>query len=585
MNTLPTLPSYVRPHPGPLPQEREREGCARRIRDFRRVSCVNERGKRFHSDSCGGRAPSPRGEGRPYYLPTAAGLFFLIILFLAASCPAAHFYADDQESLEKAIDDAAGSADLENFINLDRISIGVSDAIIIDAGFGPDRRLTIRPRPGLASRAQIRSINGAVPVVSLSRVGHVNLQDLDLLRTTYNRSNILHMTDATNVVVERCRIGSVSSSGGQAGTANVGIYRPVRVVVRNTICFAYSPGTFDRGIVVNEETASQAGLWLYNNLVADHRRYGIDITASGDSTLVLRNNVVVNHPTGITPEPTAYRSMVDPFTRVISSHNVAFASPVLAKIEQRDWDQDIANADQPDFFQRDRPTAALAFHQTRWSTVPPANPNWNLFRLRDDGPLHQGGSVRGFAFEEDEVDPLDIAFTDDIEKDPRPSDHGGVSHFDRGPDQFRPLTAGDLTLNLRPRLTGLEPVRLSGGGFEIVAVGPQEDPPELEEVMRGGDYTAGGRLNGIAGMAFALPRPVTLAIQLDSGSRELKFSWPLWAEDYRVEETAAIGGGTPDPSEIWRPVTQAPMVDQNCITFRLTPMATGNRFYRLRKSE
>jgi hypothetical protein len=440
-----------------------------------------------------------------------ASLLSVILIFaIAPRCPAADFYADDQESLEKAIDDAAGSADTENFINLGRLSIGVTDAIVIDAGFGPDRRLTIRPRPGLASRAQIRSINGAAPVVNLSRVGHVTLQDLDLLRTTYNRSNILHLTDVTNVVVERCRAGSVSSSGGQAGTANIGIFRPVQVVVRNTICFAYAPGTFDRGILVNEATASQAGLWLYNNLVADHRRFGIDITASGDSTLVLRNNVVVNHPTAVTPEPAAYRSMVDSFTRVISSHNVAFASPVLAKIEQRDWDQDIANADQPDFFQRDRPSAALALHQTRWATQPAANPNWSLFRLRDDGPLHQGGSVRGFAFEEDEIDPLDIAFADDIERDARPSDHGGLSHFDRGPDQWRPLTAADITLELRPRLRGVEPVRLSGGRFEVVAVGPQEDLPDIGTVMSGGDYTAGGKLNGVAGMALALPRPVTI---------------------------------------------------------------------------
>src|SRR6185503_19163959 len=98
-----------------------------------------------------------------------AGLSLMVILACAllviTPCPGADFYADDQESLEKAIDDAAGSAAAENFINLDRISIGVSAAIIIDAGFGPDRRLTIRPRPGLASRAQIRSINGAVPIL------------------------------------------------------------------------------------------------------------------------------------------------------------------------------------------------------------------------------------------------------------------------------------------------------------------------------------------------------------------------------------------------------------------------------------
>lgn len=515
----------------------------------------------------------------------AIAVFILAMLLAVAPCPAADFYADDQDSLEKAIDDAAGSADVENFINLDRISIGVSDAIIIDTGFGPDRHLTIRPRPGLASRAQVRSINGAASIVRLDNVGYVTLQDLDLLRATYNRADLLDLIEVTNVVVERCRIGSISSSGGQAGPVNIYIENPVHVVVRNTICFAYQPGTFDKGIVLNQVSAMNNGLWLYNNLVADHRLYGIELEAGGDSTLHLRNNVVVNHPAAITPEPTAYRSILDHLVRVRSSNNVAFASPVMSNIEQQDGPQNISNFDHPDFLQRDRQAAALAFVQTRWATQPEANPNWNLFRLRDDGPLHRGGSVTGLTVADGDPDEFDLAVTDDLEKDPRPSDHGGVRHTDRGPDQFRPLTAGDITLGLRPRLRGLEPVRLSGGRFEVVVVGPQEDLPDFQAVMRGGNYTAGGKLSGIAGKAFALSRPVTLAIHLDAGNTDLKFSWPLWAEAYAVEEAAAVGGGSPDPSSNWRPVPQTPAVDQDTFTLQLTPMPTGNRFYRLRKSD
>ena len=509
-------------------------------------------------------------------------LFTFAMLAFAAPCFAADFYANDQDSLEKAIDDAAGSAAVDNFINLDRISIGVTDAIIIDAGFGPDRRLTMRPRPGLASRAQIRSINGAVSILRLENVGYVTLQDLDLLRATYNRADILDLIEVTNVVVERCRIGSISSSGGQAGPVNIYIENPVRVVVRNTICFAYQPGTFDKGIVLNQQSAMNSGLWLYNNLVADHRLYGIELEAGGDSTLHLRNNVVVNHASAITPEPTAYRSILDNLVRVRSSNNVAFASPVVSNIEQQDGPQNISNFDHADFLQRDRLAAALAFYQTRWATVPDANPNWNFFRLRNDGPLHERGSVTGLTIADEDPDELDIAVTDDIEKDARPSVHGSGSHTDRGPDQFRPLTAGDITLELRPRLRGVEPIRLSGGRFEVVAVGPQEDLPDFDIVMRGGNYTAGGKLNGVAGKPFALLRPVMLAIQPDAGNT-LKFSWPLWADNYTVEEAAALGGGAPTAS--WKPVTQPPMVDGNCITFRITPMPTGNHFYRLRKSE
>jgi hypothetical protein len=508
-------------------------------------------------------------------------------LLAIAPCPAEDFYADDEDSLAQAIADAAASGDAENFINFDRASVNVTDAVVINGGFGPGHRLTIRPRPGLSTRprTQIRSINSAAPIVTLQYVSHVTLQDLDLLRTTYNRSNLLQMESVTNVVVERCRVGSVSSSGGLAGAANIAIYRPVRVVVRNTICFAYTPGTFDRGIVVNEATASQAGIWLYNNLVADHRRYGIDITASGDSTLVLRNNVVVNHPAAILPEPSAYRSSVSVEVVVRSSNNTAFASAVLANLEQQVSAQNISNFDHADFLQRDRLAAALAFHQTRWATQPEANPNWNLFRLRDDGPLHEGGSRTGLTIADGDPDALDIAVTDDIEKDPRPSNHGSGSHTDRGPDQFRPLTANDITADLRPRLPGIESIRLSGGRFDIVTVGPQEDLLVFGTGMHGGNYTAGGRLSGVAGMALALSRPVMLAVRLDGGSTDLKFSWPLWAEAYAVEEAAMIGGGSPDPGANWKPVMQIPTVEQDTFTLRLTPTATGNRFYRLRKSE
>ena len=512
-------------------------------------------------------------------------LSVVLIIATLIPCPAADFYADDEDSLEKAIDDAAGSADAENFINLDRISIGVAQAVVINAGFGPNRRLTIRPRPGLASRAQIRSINGAAGIVSIHAVGYITLQDLDLLRATYNRAGLLSLVDVTNVVVERCRIGSISSSGGEAGHENIYIEDPVGVVVRNTICFAYQPGTFDRGIVLFQQSAMNSGLWLYNNLVADHRRYGIELFAGGDSTLHLRNNVVVNHPNAIVPEPTAYRSILDNLVRVRSSNNMAFASAVLSNIEQQDGPQNISNFDHPDFLQRDRLAAALAFYQTRWATTPDANPNWNFFRLRNDGPLHRDGSVTGLTIEDGNPDAFDIAVTDDIEKDPRPSDHGSGEHTDRGPDQFRPLTAADITLELRPRLRGIEPIRMSSGRFEVVAVGPQEDLPDLQATMSGGPYSAGGKLNGVAGKAFALLRPVMLSIRLADGTMPLQFSWPLWAEGYAVEETGALGGGTPDPSQNWNAVPQASMVDGDNFTLRVTPMTSGNRFYRLRKAE
>ena len=565
MNTLPTFASAREPHMPP-------QGFS-----LRQSAGAFDDGVSIQK--------APEDWRSPRRWRAVAGLCILALLFAAASCPAEDFYADDQDSLKKAIDDAAGSADVENFINLDRISINLTDTVVIDTGFGPERRLTIRPRPGLSSRAQLRSINAAATIVSINDVGYITLQDLDLLRATYNRASLLALDSVTNVVVERCRVGSVSTSGGQAGHANIYLHNPVRTVVRNTICFAHLPGTFDKGIVLFQQSAMNSGLWLYNNLVADHRLYGIELTAGGDSTLHLRNNVVVNHPSAIVPEPTAYRSILDNLVTVYSSHNMAFASAVMSNIEQQDGPQNISNFDHADFFQRNRQAAALAFVQTRWTTQPAANPNWNLFRLRNDGPLHESGSVTGLTIGDDDPDEFDIAVTDDIEKDARPSNHGGISHTDRGPDQFRSLTAGDITVDLRPRLPGLDPIRLSGGGFEVVAVGPQSDFPVVETVMRSGNYTGGGRLSGIAGMSLALPRPVALAIGLARGNNELKFAWPLWAEGFSVEEAAAVGGGTPDPGANWKPVMQTPMVEQENFTIRVTPMTTGNRFYRLRKSD
>src|SRR5690349_14902181 len=134
-----------------------------------------------------------------------------VCALLVAAAHAAEFYADDEESLAKAIGDAADSAAAENYINLDRASIETTGAVIINGRFGPTHRLTVRPRPGLSTRprTQIRASGVAVPIVDVHGAGYVTLQDLDLLRTTFNRAHLLDLENVTNVVVERCRVGSV----------------------------------------------------------------------------------------------------------------------------------------------------------------------------------------------------------------------------------------------------------------------------------------------------------------------------------------------------------------------------------------
>src|SRR6266540_1851278 len=67
--------------------------------------------------------------------------------------------------------------------------------------------------------------------------------------------------------------------------------------------------------------------------------------------------------------------------------------------------------------------------------------------------------------------------SDDIEKDPRPS--GDSIRTDRGADQYHQATAGDLKVTL-PRIPPLDGPKLGGGGFEIIAVGPQPDLPVID---------------------------------------------------------------------------------------------------------
>ena len=274
MNTLPTPASVRKPHMPP-------QGFRLRQSDGA-------------SDDGSSIPKAPEDWRSPRRWRAVAGLCVLAVLLFALPCSAEDFYADDQDSLVQAITDAAASGDEENFVNFDRASINLTEAVVINGGFGPGHRLTIRPRPGLSTRTrtQLRSGNGAAPIVSLHDVGYVTLQDLDLLRTTYNRASLLTIDSVTNVVIERCRIGSISSSGGQAGQANIYIENPVRTVVRNTICFSYTPGTFDKGIVLFQVSAMNSGLWLYNNLVADHRLYGIELTSAARASNCCFHSVI-----------------------------------------------------------------------------------------------------------------------------------------------------------------------------------------------------------------------------------------------------------------------------------------------------
>ena len=66
---------FVRPHPSPLPQEREREGRVQLLHDLARVRQRLERADLCISQKDDRRAPSPGGEGwgegGPHFISTS----------------------------------------------------------------------------------------------------------------------------------------------------------------------------------------------------------------------------------------------------------------------------------------------------------------------------------------------------------------------------------------------------------------------------------------------------------------------------------------------------------------------------------
>lgn len=418
---------------------------------------------------------------------------------LAVSVHAAHFgVPDDFADLQSAVD-AAAAADLEpHFINLRVERLDTFAEVLIGDAFSAERPLTIRPDPAVAvlRRVTIASRNGNQPILRLENAGHVTIRDLDLLRHVPNDAHLVQLNGCADILLERCRLGSDWRSPGAGTWDNLVVHYPRQVVVRNCLFFSHVPGVFERGIVASIGDDARNSLLLYHNVVADARDIGIEISAPArDSLVLLRNNVVANRP-GLAPEPTAFRSQVQAGAIVVSSHNAVFASD--GRVESVAWDQAVAGGE----LLRLAPAAVDdAFVESLWRIDPEWHPNPQFFRLRENGPLHRAAASAGLIVADDLAHqlphPRDVAVWDDWEEDPRPS--GDPERVDRGADQYRPLLAGDLGITL-PRLPPLHGLLLRGGGFEIVAVGPQtEPPPELdEEGMSGGGYSLRGGFGSLS---------------------------------------------------------------------------------------
>jgi hypothetical protein len=382
------------------------------------------------------------------------------LLFAGAEARAADFdVPGTHATLQLAVAAAAASPDVDNTITLSVSPLTTGASVDIGAAFGPTRHLLIRPAPALP-RASLVNTTPGVTIVSLASAANVTIQDLDILRNITNNEDIVTIDVCEDIVLERCRIGSNWSTGGTPGWACVRLTYPTNVLLRNNICFARVPGTFDYGIHAGSFNDPANALRLYNNLVSDYRVYGIRIEgAVAGALILLRNNVAVNY-TNLNPEPIAYRSdVLIGGPTVVSSHNSSFATAGFI--------QSIAVGSQgiagppADFVSLTKGDAVAAYSTRLWTAAPPWDANANLYRIVAGGALHDDAGDFGItvatAFD-------DIAVTDDIEKQFRPG--GTPPHTDRGPDQL-----------------------------EIASTSATDERPEPDDALTASArWTAGGRL-------------------------------------------------------------------------------------------
>lgn len=337
-------------------------------------------------------------------------------------------------TLQDAVDAALAGGNEPHYIHLTATPVFTAARVAIGpppVGV-PKWKLIVRPQPG-DKRATIASSNGSQTIFSIGpNARGVTFQDLDILRHSTNNADLIEISSGTRITFDRCRIGSDWPSVGSHGWNMLTMTYPIDILVRNCIFFSHMPGNFDRGIRAQYGDVSNS-LRLYNNVVADYRRYGVDIASShADSLVLLRNNVVINRP-DLEPEPFAYRSDAAAGVRVVSSHNVAFAG--AGHEEQVAGAQPISALHTPTFL-RWVPGAGVldaTFVDHTWNVAPPWNPNPNFYRLRLNGPLHDQPVKWGIDVLNHAPHAEDVAVNWDIEGNIRPS--GIPPHTDRGADQ------------------------------------------------------------------------------------------------------------------------------------------------------
>lgn len=384
--------------------------------------------------------------------PILRSLAILALAVLAPAAQAADFFvpSDDYPNLAMAIAAARVSPFVDNTIYVAESPLMIAGTATLDNAFGPGRNLTIRP--GGMRRATIASTNGAVRMFELNNCGNVTFQDLDIVRSVTNASDLIVIeNDSHDVLIERCRMGSISNSTGAPGMSILKIDYPRKVVVRNCILFAYLPSTFDFGLWATNFNDNLRSLFLYNNVVADHKLAGIRVTdglGAAGSLLLLRNNVVSNHP-GLVAEPTNYVSEVDGLTEIATSHNVMFASAGFGEVRVGAA-RTIAGVGGATLIGMARAAADPSFVEQTWRILPAWDPNPDFWRLMPGGPLHDDLGDYGQNVTPAAPHPRDLAVTDDIERQGRPGGLVPNLHTDRGADQLE----GGVALAVAPPASG-----------------------------------------------------------------------------------------------------------------------------------
>ena len=369
----------------------------------------------------------------------------LLLLSLAIARPAVAMDATVPTGafpdIQTAVAALALSVDPDNTIFLANPSILTSSVIFIGNAFSGLRTLTIRPATTLA-RAQILStdVSGA-PILSLIGCGSVHVEDVDIVRVITNNGNLVRTENTSLITFERCRIGS-DAPPNASGLCYMFIAYPADggVTVKNSIFFSTYKTAFDFGLQVITGDPSNE-LFLYNDCIADYNQIGLFVNDSDIGSLILaRNDVFVNNVVSF-PEPTAVVSSIAPGVIVVTSDNLAFASP--AKVQAGfPPNQDLfgtAASQAPVDLPATLPVETSAFATMVWNS-PPGDPNPGFYRTLAAGPLH-APSAYGVTVGLKTPDVHDQAVLDDFDRSIRP---GGapVLHTDRGPFQVDPSASG-----------------------------------------------------------------------------------------------------------------------------------------------